>query len=108
MTKICVVTKVNTRAGILYEDLLLDLPEGIVVWGSMPYRLFPQNGEIIQPVRVPAFGEGQIVICDDDYKEIPTGCYIDAYDIEFEVFDNIEDAIKRSKEIGKKPLASGN
>jgi hypothetical protein len=49
--------------------------------------------------KVPVFEVGEIVICDDSGREV---CYPERkpskWDIEYEVFDNLDDAIKCSQE----------
>lgn len=50
--------------------------------------------------KVPVFEEGEIVICNAEYgREV---CYPGRkptkWDVEYEVFDNLDDAVKRSQE----------
>ena len=51
-------------------------------------------------VHVPVFEEGEILILDEDGREVAGHLRKpDKWGIEYEVFDNLEDAIKRAIEM---------
>jgi len=67
---------------------------------------FSDKDKAIGECKVPVFEEGEIIICDtDNGREI---CYPgrkpSKWGVDFEIFDNLDDAVKRAREIIDKIL----
>ena len=98
MVKFCVITKIRSLEGILADDFVLDLPEGKVVWDGLPDRLIPDDRSESE-VKVPVFEEGEILVCDDMGIEIGKMRKPWKWDVEYKMFDNVDEAVKKAMEI---------
>ena len=51
-------------------------------------------------IKIQAFEEGEIIICDDSGREV---CYPgrkpSKWDVEYEIFDNLDNAVERAREL---------
>jgi len=70
---------------------------------SNEYKMFCiGTSEIHKPVgecKVPVFEEGEIVICSIDGREVSyPGRKPSKWDVKYEVFNSLDDAVKRSQE----------
>lgn len=100
--KYCVITEIRMLEDNLEDDFLLKMDEGLVVWGSTPDRFLPEGIEAGgMEIKVPVFDEGEILICDECNEEIGGGRKPWKYGLTYEMFDNVEDAVKKSLEVRK-------
>ena len=102
--KYCVITEIRRLEDVLADDLLLELDEGLVVWEEIPNRFIPGGKERTgKTVKVAVFDEGEILICDEAGVEI--GAMRKPWNwrgaVTYEIFDNVEDAVKKSLEVRK-------
>ena len=102
--KYCVITEITRLKDVLADDLLLELDEGLVVWEGIPNRFIPGGKERTgKTVKVAVFDEGEILICDEAGVEI--GAMRKPWNwrgaVTYEIFDNVEDAVKKSLEVRK-------
>ena len=105
--KYCVITEIRKLEDNLEDDLLLKMDEGMVVWGSIPSRFLPEGmaayskeGGAME-IKVAVFDEGEILICDESGVEIGDMRNPRKYGVTYEIFDDVEDAVKKSLEVRK-------
>lgn len=96
--KFCVITRIRSLEGILADDFIIDLAVGKVVWLGIPDRFIPSNHSET-PIRVPVFEEGEILVTDGSREIGGAGRKPSKWDVDYEMFDNVEDAIKKSREV---------
>lgn len=100
--KYCVITEIRKLEDNLEDDLLLKMDEGMVVWGSIPSRFLPKGIEAgAMEIKVAVFDEGEILICGKSGVEIGDMRNPRKYGVTYEMFDNVEDAVKKSLEVRK-------
>lgn len=100
--KYCVITEIKKLEDNLEDDLLLKMDEGMVVWGSIPSRFLPEGIEGgAMEIKAPVFDEGEILICDESGVEIGDMRNPRKYGVTYEMFDDVEDAVKKSLEVRK-------
>ena len=98
--KYCVITEIRTLDDVLADDFLLELKEGCVVWGSIENRFLPEGiEETKMAIKVAVFEEGEILICDDSGIEIGAMRKPWKWGVAYEMFDDVEDAVKKSLEV---------
>ena len=113
MTKFCVITKVgaykNGIRGILSDDFFVSIPEAKrpdedddtdkVVLDGIPDRFIPEGADDtnkLTPIKVPVFEEGEILVCDDAGIEVGKERKPWKWDVEYEMFDDVEEAVKKA------------
>ena len=100
--KYCVITEIKKLEDNLADDFLLEMDEGLVVWGDIPDRFLPEAIEETKKteIKVAVFDEGEILICDE-CGEIGGERKPWKYGVTYEMFDNVEAAVKKSLEVRK-------
>jgi len=101
--KYCVITEIRMLEDNLADDFLLKMDEGLVVWENTPDRFLPKEVKeiIVQEIKVPAFDEGEILICDENDEEIGGERKPWKWGVTYEMFDDVEAAVKKSLEVRK-------
>ncbi len=86
--------------GVLADDLLLEMKEGLIAWNDIPNKFLPEGIEKTgKEIKVAAFDEGEILICDECGVEIGAMRKPWKWDVDYEMFDNVEDAMRKSLEV---------
>ena len=112
MTKFCVITKIRSLRGNLSDDFLISIPEAQrpeeeddtskVVMNMIPDGFIPEGADEVNkliPIKVPVFEEGEILVCDDHEIEIGKMRKPWKWDVEYEMFDDVEEAVKKAAEV---------
>jgi len=96
--KFAVVTKANTNPN---EESNWADEIAVPYHGELYVDVEPPANGVGLLVHVPAFIPGEILILDEEEKREVAGHLRnpDKWGIEYELFDNLEDAIKRAQEI---------